>query len=50
MYVCVHIHTLRKQELMKKEAMSSKEQGRIYGRVWRDEREWGNDVIILSKT
>ena len=27
-----------------------REQGRVHWKVWREEREWGNDVIIISES
>lgn len=34
---------------MRKEAINLKEQGRVFGWVWRHERDGENDNIIISK-
>lgn len=34
---------------VKREHEFEREQGEIYGRLWRNKREWRNDVIITSK-
>lgn len=45
MYVCVHMSI--KQQLMEREYKFERKQGRVYGRVCREEREGGNGVNTL---
>lgn len=42
LYVCMHVIAINK----KRSHEFDKEQG-AYGKVWKEEREGGNDVIIL---
>jgi hypothetical protein len=44
--VCIHLY-MNITTVMKKNAINLKEKGGKYGRVWREEMEGRNDVIIL---
>lgn len=44
-----HTHTQCNYKYRKREHEFEREQGEGYGKVWREERKGGNDVIIISK-
>jgi len=33
---------------MQKEAIFEREQGGLYGRIWREEKEWENVIILKN--
>lgn len=47
MIIYMYIYMCVLQQLMKKEITNLKEQGGLYGRVWKEKREAENDVIIV---
>ena len=46
-YLCIDVYACNHNR--KRGRNFEREQGRIYGKVWREEREERNDVIIISK-